>query len=101
MVIPRGDSYETKPLASDDHIAKLVARLDDEAHRFAISYHQTVRGKGQTKNAIEEIPGIGPATRKKLLRKFGSVAGVKAADETEIATLIGAAKARLVKRALF
>lgn len=101
LVIPRGDSYETKPLASDDHIAKLVARLDDEAHRFAISYHQTVRGKGQTKNAIEEIPGIGPATRKKLLRKFGSVAGVKAADETEIATLIGAAKARLVKRALF
>lgn len=101
LVIPCGDSYETKSLANDDHIAKLIARLDDEAHRFAVSYHQTIRSKGQTSNVLEEIPGIGPATRKKLLRKFGSVAGVKAADEAAIAELIGTAKAKLIKQAMY
>lgn len=98
LVFPKDDSYKTELLTSNDHIAKLIARLDDEAHRFAISYHQTIRSKGQTKNIIEEIPGIGPVTRKKLLRHFGSVAGIRSADEAALAKLIGSAKAQLVKR---
>ncbi|MGE5310030.1 MAG: helix-hairpin-helix domain-containing protein [Sphaerimonospora mesophila] len=101
LVIPRGDSYETKLLANNDHIAKLIARLDDEAHRFAVSYHQTIRSKGQTSNILEEIPGIGPVTRKKLIRKFGSVTGIKTADEAAIAELVGMDKAKLVKQAVY
>ncbi len=101
LVIPQGDSYETKLLGRDDHIAKLIARLDDEAHRFAISYHQTIRSKGQTTNILEEIPGIGPVTRKKLIRKFGSVTGIKTADEAAIAELVGMAKAKLIKQAVY
>lgn len=98
VVVPRGDSYEEILLEKDDHIAKLIARLDDESHRFAVSYHQTLRGKSQTKNALEEIPGIGPATRKQLIRKFGSVAGVKNASNQEIAAIIGQAKARIIEQ---
>lgn len=97
LVFPKGDLYKTELLTNNDHIAKLVARLDDEAHRFAISYHQAIRSKGQTRNILEEIPGIGPVTRKKLLRHFGSVAGIRSADEAALAKLIGSAKARLVK----
>jgi len=92
--------YETIELKNDDHIAKLIVRLDDESHRFAVSYHRSLRDKSQTKNALEEIPGIGNITRKKLLRKFGSVSGVKNATELEIAETIGSAKARLVKQNL-
>lgn len=100
LIIPRGDLYETKTLDRDDHVAKLIARLDEEAHRFAISYHQSLRAKGQTKNQLEEVPGIGPATRKKLIRHFKSVQGVKLADMDQLVALIGQPKADLVKRYL-
>ena len=76
-----------------DHVAKLIARLDEEAHRFAVSYHTNLRAKSQTKNALEQIPGIGPATRKKLIREFGSIAGVKNATESNIAKIIGKSSA--------
>ena len=91
-------SYQTIELSTDDHIAKLIARLDEEAHRFAVSYHQTLRAKNQTKNVLEEIPGIGPATRKKLIRKFGSVVGIRTAPETEIAKIVGQSKAKFIKQ---
>jgi excinuclease ABC subunit C len=79
------------------HIAKLIARLDDEAHRFAISYHTSLRKKTQTKNELEQIPGIGPKTRKLLLKKFGSISKIKSANVEEIEKLIGPAKATLIK----
>jgi excinuclease ABC subunit C len=96
LVLPHDGAYKTIPLDSNNHIAKLIARLDDEAHRFAVSYHTTLKRAGQIKNELETIPGIGPTTRKKLLRKFGSITGVKAASESEIATVIGPAKAKIV-----
>jgi excinuclease ABC subunit C len=100
LVIPRDNDFQEIPLANDSHIAKLIARIDDEAHRFAISYHTALRKKGQIKNELEEIPGIGPTTRKKLLRRFGSVAGVKQASESAIADVIGVAKAKIVAQHL-
>jgi excinuclease ABC subunit C len=92
--------YQTIELKNDDHIAKLIARLDDESHRFAISYHQSLRTKGQTKNALEDIPGIGPVTRKKLIRSLGSVSKIRAASQDEIASIVGQAKAQLIKQHL-
>jgi len=67
----------------------LVTRLRDEAHRFAITYHRTVRARAQTRSALDGIPGVGPARRRALLRAFGSAAGVRAATTAEIAGVDG------------
>ena len=76
----------------DSHLAKLIARIDDESHRFAVSYHTVLKRQKQTASSLEDIPGIGPATRKKLLRTFGSLRGIKAADRAQLIDTIGEAK---------
>ncbi|MDL2341885.1 MAG: excinuclease ABC subunit UvrC [Patescibacteria group bacterium] len=78
------------------NVIKLLQRIRDESHRFAVSYHSTLKQKRQTLSLLEEIPGIGPLTKKKLLRSFGSLKGVMEASEADIANLIGKAKARIV-----
>lgn len=67
----------------------LVQRIRDEAHRFANTYHRTIRGKQATVSQIDSVPGIGPARRKALIRTFGSVRGIKAATAEEIAEVPG------------
>ncbi len=81
-------------------VVQLFQRIRDESHRFAISYHTTLKRSGQTRNALEEIPGIGPKTRQKLLRQFGSVKGVAAASGEQISLVVGKAKAKLIKEQL-
>ena len=79
-----------------DDVIKLFQRIRDEAHRFAISYHTTLKRQSGTQNILETIPGIGPKTRAKLLKKFGSVRGIaKASDDTLIATVGTATATRL------
>src|SRR3990167_10960902 len=58
------------------NIVKLLQRIRDESHRFAVSYHSVLKAKRQTASMLDEIPTIGPETRKKLLKTFGSVRGV-------------------------
>jgi excinuclease ABC subunit C len=79
-------------------LTKLFQRIRDESHRFAVSYHTVLKRQKQTASILEEIPGIGPATRKALIRKFGSVRGIGTASEAEVAAVIGNAKASLVKK---
>ena len=67
----------------------LLQRVRDEAHRFAVTYHRNLRGKAGLKSALDEIPGIGPARKKALLRKFGSVAGLRQATAEELAEVDG------------
>lgn len=67
----------------------LIQRMRDEAHRFTITYHRLLRKKRMTRSVLEDIPGVGPATRKKLLRAFGSVAGIRAASKEELANVLG------------
>lgn len=81
-------------------LVKLFQRIRDESHRFAISYHTVLKRQKQTTSVLEDIPGVGPATRKKLIRRFGSLRGVSSASEGEIADVVGAAKARLIKQNL-
>lgn len=81
-------------------VVKLFQRVRDESHRFAVSYHTVLKRQKQTAGALEEIPGIGPATRKKLLKHFGSVRGLKLAETEQIALLIGEAKAASIKKFL-
>ncbi|MDR0591253.1 MAG: excinuclease ABC subunit UvrC [Candidatus Nomurabacteria bacterium] len=97
-ILPRGDGgYTVISIAHDSHLVKLVTRIDEESHRFAISYHTTLRAKASRQSALDEIPGIGPKTKAKLLKKFGSVAKIKRADEKELTRLIGKEKTRLVR----
>lgn len=79
-----------------EDVVKLFQRLRDEAHRFAVSYHSTLKRAGQTASVLDSIVGIGPITRQKLIRKFGSLAGVKKATVAELAAVIGEARATRV-----
>jgi excinuclease ABC subunit C len=67
----------------------LLQRVRDEAHRFAINYHRQKRGKAATTSALDEVPGLGPARRKTLLKHFGSVRKLGAASVEEIAEVPG------------
>jgi excinuclease ABC subunit C len=67
----------------------LLQRVRDEAHRFAITYHRAKRGKAVTVSALDAVPGLGPARRAALLRKFGSVKALSAASAEDIATVQG------------
>jgi excinuclease ABC subunit C len=67
----------------------LVQRIRDEAHRFAITYHRTVRGKRALASVFDEVPGIGPARKKALLKRFGSVRRIREASLDEVAATPG------------
>lgn len=79
-------------------IVKLFQRIRDESHRFAVSYHTVLKRQKQTEGTLELIPGIGPATRKRLMKEFGSLRGIKSAKEEDIARVVGASKAALVMK---
>lgn len=84
-------------LPHSSHIVKLLQRIRDESHRFAVSYHTVLKRKKQTASDLESIPGIGPATRKKLISTFGSLRGLASASEADIAAVVGETKAALLK----
>lgn len=67
----------------------LLQRIRDEAHRFALGYHQKLRHKEGISSALDSIPGIGPKRKKALLKKFGSVRGIKEASTDQLATTTG------------
>jgi excinuclease ABC subunit C len=67
----------------------LVQRIRDEAHRFAITYHRAVRGRSGLRSALDEVEGIGPKRKRELLRRFGSVRGIRSATLEELAAVPG------------
>lgn len=78
----RGLYYQNVEIPIDTHSEgfKLITRIQDEAHRFAIEYHRSLRSKAQVKSVLDEIPGVGPARRKALMRHFGSIREIKEAS---------------------
>jgi len=70
----------------------LVQRIRDEAHRFAITYHRKVRAKTGMESALDSVPGVGPKRKRALLRKFGSLKGVREASVEDIASTVGFTK---------
>lgn len=82
-------SFNTVQLPENSHLVKLLQRIRDESHRFAVSYHSTLRSNRQTASLLDEIPGIGPITRKKLIRHFGSTAAVLNATQDELQKVVG------------
>ncbi|MDQ6894619.1 MAG: excinuclease ABC subunit UvrC [Acidobacteriota bacterium] len=83
-------------LSTKDPALKLVQRLRDEAHRFAITRHRGRRSKRMRETSLTDIPGVGPTRARILLRRFGSLAGVASADPGDIEAAVGPATARAV-----
>ncbi len=79
---------------------KLIQHLRDEAHRFAITFHRQKRSKESVASGLDSIDGIGPSTRDKLFREFGSIKRLKQSSEKDLIDLIGKSKAELVLEAI-
>ncbi|HXY18338.1 MAG TPA: excinuclease ABC subunit UvrC [Candidatus Nitrosopolaris sp.] len=89
MKLPAAKSFTILKLPEQSPLVKLLQRIRDESHRFAISYHSTIKRRRGTASLLDEIPGVGPATRKKLIRRFGSAKGVMDASVAELQELLG------------
>lgn len=87
----RGLLYQNQEVEIEKHSEgfKLVTRIQDEAHRFAIDYHRALRSKGQVKSILDDIPGIGEARRKALMRHFSSLEDIKAASVEDFIKIEG------------
>ena len=92
----KDDSHRTRglyfnnvelPIDTRSEGFKLVTRIQDEAHRFAIEYHRSLRSKDQVKSVLDDIPGVGPARRKALMRSFKSIEEIRNAEVEELAAL--------------
>lgn len=79
---------------------RVIQKIRDEAHRFGITHHRNKRSKSQIHSQLDDIKGIGPATRNALLKHFKSLKRIKEASNDEISLVVGANKARLVIEAL-
>jgi excinuclease ABC subunit C len=82
------------------NLIKLLQRIRDESHRFAVSYHSVLKQKRQVASLLDDIPTIGPETRKKLLKTFGSVRGVSQAQDRELEKAVGEKKATILRQYL-
>ncbi len=87
-------------LPYDSPALYLIQRMRDEAHRFTITYHKTLRGKEQVKSVLDEIPGIGPKTKKLLRSAFGSVKRIREASDDELIATIGKQKTAIIREYL-
>ena len=83
----------------DSPLFRLLTQIQDEVHRFAITFHKQKRAKHTTESELDHIKGIGSATKTRLLQHFKSVKRIKNADYEQLASIIGAAKARLLQEA--
>lgn len=77
------------PVDRDSEAFRLVTRIQDEAHRLAIEYHRSLRSKEQVHSVLDDIPGIGPARRKALMKSFQTLEDIKSATEEELAEVEG------------
>ena len=75
---------------------KLIQFLRDEAHRFGLAFHRNKRSKSQIESELDQIKGIGPTSKKKLLAHFKSIKRIKEAAEDEIVKVMGKSKGELV-----
>ena len=82
----RGLYYQNVEIPIDRYSEgfKLITRIQDEAHRFAIEYHRSLRSQGQVRSVLDDIEGIGPARRKALMRRFKSLEAIRDACRTPI-----------------
>jgi len=96
------DRPDPVALAPGSQAYHLLQRVRDEAHRFAVTYHQQVRGRRAIHSVLDEVQGVGPARKRALLRRFGSVRAIRDASADDIAGVagVGAALAARIKEAV-
>lgn len=85
-------------LARNSETLRVLKHIRDEAHRFGITFHRSLRAKAQQVSALDGIPSIGPKRKEILLKHFGSVTRIKAAEEEEIKELVGSKNAEAIKK---
>ena len=95
-----GFPQKTIGLKQNTPLFHLLEQIQDEVHRFAITFHRDKRSKRQTASALDTIKGIGEKTKSTLLRHFKSVKRIREASEEELSTIIGPAKAKVLMEAL-
>jgi excinuclease ABC subunit C len=78
----------------------LLQRIRDEAHRFAVSYHRTLRGRRMVDSALDAVPGVGPVRKQALVKRFGSLKRIREADVDELSEIVPAGVAARVHAAL-
>ena len=96
--LKKNDKHRTNDLISSDlsvinidrmsNVFHYLTRMQDEVHRFTINYHRTLRSKGSISSVLDDIEGIGPARKKQLIKKFGSVTKMKDATITELEEIL-------------
>lgn len=83
-----GDTLTLIPIDKRSNVFRLLSRIDEEAHRFVISYHREIRSKGSISSVLDNIDGLGEIRKKKLIKKYGSVFKIKEATIEELSELI-------------
>jgi len=83
-----GDEFRTVRLRKGSEELFLIQRIRDEAHRFAIRYHRTLRSKKQLRSVLDTIPGVGDVVKKRLLKAFGSERGIKKASSEQLQSVV-------------
>lgn len=91
-----GFPQQTIALDIKGELFKVLTQIQDEVHRYAISFHRDKRSKGQLRSELDNIKGIGPKTKDALLKKLKSVKRIKEAENQELTSIIGASKASIV-----
>ena len=92
-----GNPPLTIALKQDSALFRLLTQIQDEVHRYTITFHRDKRSKSQLRSELDTIPGIGPKTKQALLKAFKSVKRIRQASEQQLAEVIGAAKAKTLK----
>jgi len=92
------EGFTVVNLPHSTHIVKLLQRIRDESHRFALSYHSTLRVARLRSSWLDEVPGIGDVTKKKLIRNFGSTRGILQARDAELNEILGEKKTVLLNK---
>ena len=83
-----GDNYNIIKVDKKSNVFRLLSRIDEEAHRFVISYHREIRSKGSISSVLDNISGLGKKKKKQLIKKYGSVTKMKEAPISELSEII-------------
>ena len=91
---------QTIAMKTDSPLFRLLTQIQEEVHRYAITFHRDKRSKHQIASILDNVPGIGPKTKTLLLNRFHSVKRIRETEEDELAAVIGASKAKVLKEFL-
>lgn len=96
--VSESDDFVLVNIPHSSNLVKLLQRIRDESHRFAVSYHSVLKKKRQTASLLDDVPTIGPVTRKRLLKTFGSVRGIMQARDFELERVVGPKRAVILRQ---